>query len=95
MNENTTVIVDHGCALFGTYQASFFCKGEITVENIVAEISKRESGHDAGTYLEAAVYWNTDCPEAEQFAFFVESNIPARWDDVEQLDWKAKEAVSH
>jgi hypothetical protein len=41
MNENTTVIVDHGCALFGTYQASFFCKGEITVENIVAEISKR------------------------------------------------------
>jgi hypothetical protein len=41
MNENTTVIVDHGCALFGTYQASFFCKGEITVENIVAEISNR------------------------------------------------------
>jgi hypothetical protein len=41
MNENTTIIVDHGCALFGTYQASFFCKGEITVENIVAEISKR------------------------------------------------------
>ena len=41
MNEITTVIVDHGCALFGTYQASFFCKGEITVENIVAEISKR------------------------------------------------------
>jgi len=41
MNENTTVIVDHGCALFGNYQASFFCKGEITVENIVAEISKR------------------------------------------------------
>jgi len=41
MNENTTVIVDHGCALFGTYQASFFCKGEITVENIVAEVSKR------------------------------------------------------
>ena len=41
MNENTTVIVDHGCALFGTYQASFFCKGEITVESIVAEISNR------------------------------------------------------
>jgi hypothetical protein len=56
---------------------------------------KRESGHDAGTYLEAAIYWNTDCTEAEQFAFFVESNIPARWDDVEQLDWKAKEAVLH
>jgi hypothetical protein len=56
---------------------------------------KRESGHDAGTYLEAAIYWNTDCTEAEQFAYFVESNIPARWDDFEQLDWKAKEAVPH
>jgi len=50
---------------------------------------KRESGHDAGTYLEAAIYWNTNCSESQEFAFFVESNIPARWDDVEQLDWKA------
>ena len=33
MNENTTVIVDHGCALFGNYQASFFCKGEITLKS--------------------------------------------------------------
>jgi hypothetical protein len=41
MNENTTVIVDHGCALFGNYQAGFFCKGEITVERILAEVSKR------------------------------------------------------
>jgi len=41
MNKDTTVIVDHGSSLFGSYQASFFCKGEITVENIVAEISKR------------------------------------------------------
>ena len=56
---------------------------------------KRESGHDFGTYLEAAIYWNTNCSEAQEFAFFVEANIPARWDDVEQLDWKAKEAVPH
>jgi hypothetical protein len=41
MNKDTTVIVDHGCSLFGSYQASFFCKGEITVESIVAEVSKR------------------------------------------------------
>ena len=56
---------------------------------------KRESGHDAGTYLEAAIYWNDDNEESAQFAYFVEANIPARWDDTEQLDWKAKEAVSH
>lgn len=54
---------------------------------------KREGGHDAGTYLEAAIYWNTNCSEAQEFAFFVESNIPARWDDVEQLDWKAPKKV--
>ena len=41
MNKDTTVIVDHGSSLFGTYTAGFFCKGEISVENIVAEISKR------------------------------------------------------
>ena len=41
MNKDTTVIVDHGCSLFGSYQASFFCNEDITVENIVAEISKR------------------------------------------------------
>ena len=56
---------------------------------------KRESGHDFGTYLEAAVYWDKNDEKSQEFAFFAESNIPARWDDVEQLDWKAKEAVSH
>jgi hypothetical protein len=41
MNKDTTVIVDHGSSLFGSYQASFFCKSEITLESILAEISKR------------------------------------------------------
>jgi hypothetical protein len=41
MNKDTSVIVDHGSSLFGTYTAGFFCKGEISEENIVAEISKR------------------------------------------------------
>ena len=41
MNKDTTVIVDHGSALFGTYTAGFFCNENITVESIVAEVSKR------------------------------------------------------
>jgi len=41
MSKDTTVIVDHGSSLFGTYTAGFFCTEDITVENIVAEISKR------------------------------------------------------
>jgi len=34
-----------------------------------------------------------DDEESTQFAFFVESNIPARWDDTEQIDWKAPKKV--
>ena len=48
---------------------------------------KRES-HDFGTYMEAAIFWDTEDPESEQFAFFVESHIPATWNDDSKLDWK-------
>ncbi len=48
---------------------------------------KRES-HDFGTYMEAAIFWDTEDPESEQFAFFVESHIPATWNDESKLDWK-------
>ena len=48
----------------------------------------KSENHDFGTYKEAAIFWDTEDEESEQFAFFVESNIPARWDDTEQIDWK-------
>ena len=48
---------------------------------------KRES-HDFGTYKEAAVFYDTNDSDSEEFAFFVECRLPATWDDVEQLDWR-------
>ena len=48
---------------------------------------KREY-HDFGTYLEAAVYWDDEDEDATNFAYFVETNIPATWSDDSKLDWK-------
>ena len=41
---------------------------------------KRES-HDFGTYYETAISFNDDDPDALNYALFVESNLPATWDD--------------
>lgn len=48
---------------------------------------KRES-HHFGTYFEAAVYWETEDADSQAFAYFVESRLPATWDDDSKLDWK-------
>ena len=45
--------------------------------------------HDFGQYKEAAVFYDTNYAEAEEFAFFVECNLPMTWDETEQVDWKA------
>jgi len=49
---------------------------------------KREY-HDFGQYMEAAIYWDDEDEEATQFALFVETRLPATWDDNSKLDWKA------
>ena len=49
---------------------------------------KRES-HDFGTYMEAAVFWDTECEDSEKFSYFVESNLPANWTDDSKLDWNS------
>ena len=57
-----------------------------------AYFSIKTEYHDYGTYYEAVVKYK-DCDEdAVNYAFFVESNLPSRWDDKEVLDWKAKVA---
>lgn len=48
----------------------------------------KSENHDFGPYKEAAVYWDTNDEESEQFAFFVESHLPATWNDDSKLDWK-------
>jgi hypothetical protein len=54
-----------------------------------ASFSVKSNPYEYDCYYEAAVNWNDDDEESTQFALFVESNIPARWDDTEQIDWKA------
>lgn len=44
--------------------------------------------HDFGCYSEAVVYYRPDDEESADFAFAVESNLPANW------DWRAKEELS-
>ena len=50
----------------------------------------KSENHDFGPYKEAAIYWDTDDEESEKFAYFVESHIPATWNDTNQIDWKAQ-----
>ena len=49
----------------------------------------KSENHDFGPYKEAAIYYDTDDAESEQFAFFVETNLPATWNDESKIDWKA------
>ena len=53
---------------------------------------KREQ-HDFGTYLEVAVYWDTDDEDSRNFAFFVESNIPAKWSDDKKIYWRDSQKI--
>ena len=55
-----------------------------------AHFGVKSENHDFGPYKEAAIYWDTEDSESEQFAYFVESNIPATWADTKQIDWKAQ-----
>ena len=52
-----------------------------------ASFSVKSNPYEYDCYYEAAVNWNDEDEESTQFAFFVETNIPARWDDTEQIDW--------
>ena len=51
---------------------------------------KREDGSDYGSYYEAVVYYLEGDEEASDFAFFVESNLPATWTDDAKLNWSAE-----
>ena len=53
-----------------------------------AYFAVKSESHDFGTYKEAAVFYDTNDSDSEEFAFFVECRLPATWDDVEQLDWR-------
>jgi hypothetical protein len=59
-----------------------------------AYFSIKANPHEYGTYYEVAINFDDDCPESEQFAYFVESNTPQYWTETDKIDWKApKESI--
>jgi hypothetical protein len=37
--------------------------------------------HDFGAYGEVCIYWNTENPVADEYAYVIERNLPSDWDE--------------
>ncbi len=46
-----------------------------------ARIGIKSNPHDAGNYLEVVVYYNDNIEEAIDYAFKIEAESPANWDE--------------
>ena len=55
-----------------------------------AFFTMKSEHHDFGPYYEAVVKYDENDENACKYAFCVESNLPARWDDEQKIDWKAQ-----
>ena len=80
------------CAQVGTPgyrdQAIAECKAYIeAIRNCVgrepegARLAYKGFPHDYGTYYEVVVYYDTDVPEARDYAYMVESQAPTTWEE--------------
>jgi hypothetical protein len=50
-------------------------------EPVGARLATKSFQHDFGTYYEVVCYFDDTIPESEEYAFEVEANAPATWDD--------------
>ncbi|MEK6832739.1 MAG: hypothetical protein AABY32_01715 [Nanoarchaeota archaeon] len=50
-----------------------------------ANLSIKSFPHDFGSYYEVVCYYNNDIPESVDYAYFVESNSPVTWDDIQPV----------
>ena len=83
---------DEGCAQVGSENYYEDAKKELQlyidqlnrvfVEAESKGISFRQKwfNHDFGSYGEVCLFWNTDDEIADQYAYFIEANLPANWD---------------
>ena len=44
--------------------------------------------HDFGTYADVVIYYDDNYKEEVDYAFMVESNIPATWEELENFSYK-------
>jgi len=49
----------------------------------------KSQGHDFGEYCEVCVRFDDDDEDQCEFAYFVEANIPNKWDDDAVMDHRA------
>jgi hypothetical protein len=54
----------------------------------------KANDHDFGVYYSVCIFFNDEDEEETKFAYFVENNVPATWDDSEFKDYRIpKEAT--
>lgn len=55
-----------------------------------ARFGIKQFPHDFGTYGEVVVYFDDSeyAKDSQEYAYFVESNLPSTWNDIQVLDWK-------
>ena len=53
-----------------------------------ASLRVTSNPHDFGTYYEVAVRYDPDNAEAVEYAFAVEADAPATWNDTKKREWK-------
>ncbi len=58
-------------------------------EKGVSLVTKRED-HEAGTYYEVNASYRDDDEEAEDYANFIQSNLPEKWTDTQVLKMETK-----
>lgn len=60
-------------------------------ENLIGQFgfSIKRNNHDFGMYMEVCCWFNDNNETAEDFAYFVESNLPETWDDKDILNFNS------
>lgn len=84
---------DEGCAQVGDSNYKKIAEAEmdayinqlnrvfVDIESKGIVFRKKWFHHDFGTYGEVCIVWDTDNEIADQYAYFIDSNLPANWDD--------------
>jgi len=63
-------------------------------EGVNANFRVKWSNHDFGMYGEVAIQFDNDDPMSTAFAYFVDENVPADWDDESVIVFNPEEEKS-
>ena len=63
-------------------------------DNVTAHFKIKNNPHDFGDYLEVAIVYYCEDEKSNQFALFIDSNIPEYWTETEVPEFKYIEEES-